>query len=209
VSKVFQNFYDLHMNDAIYNFYFDILKPIIEPTSIVIDCGCGSGRLTQRLESLTQHVYAFDIDTHMIELASKKTNYTQYKVLDMHHAWPFYGDVIIMSLDVINFSNDPLKVLNRAIDALMQEGIIILDLYNPSDVINIDEHGKYPVTYHWKAKINNQTFIHNIYIDQEKFTIHQYLHDPNMIIDYMHTFGFNVDIKQSIDPRKHILIFQR
>jgi len=209
VYNLFQRLYDALMPQEMYDFYIELLKPLIGEDSIVIDCGCGSGRLTSQLEMLTHHIFAFDHDEHMIEIAKQKTRHTTYHVMDMHESWPFYGDVILMSLDVINFSKHPHNVLKRAAESILEHGVIVLDMYNPKALTSISEQGITPFPYSWHARIEHKTFIHELVIEHESRMITQYIHEPYDIIEYMKSLGFNVEIKQSIDIRKHILIFYR
>ena len=209
MSNLFQRLYDALIPQEMYDFYIELLKTFIGEDSIVIDCGCGSGRLTSQLEMLTHHIFAFDHDKHMIEIAKQKTRYTTYHVMDMHESWPFYGDVILMSLDVINFSKNPYQVLKHATQSILEHGVIVLDMYNPKAITSISEQGIKPFPYTWHARIEHSMLTHELKIENESHNIIQYIHEPNDIIQYMKTLGFNGEIKQSIDIRKHILIFYR
>ena len=205
----FQVLYDQKINQQVYEAYVKILKPYIESDTIVIDCGCGSGQLSSYIERLTPYVYAFDLDLKMIELAKQKTTHVAYRIHDMHDSWPFFGDVVIMSMDVINFSNEPYRVLTHAIDALNASGVICLDLYRSDIDLNYHETSLKPFKYEWTLTHKKNTIDHNITSDAFDISIKQYVHDINEIITFMKDHGFHVEVNDAFDQRKKILICQR
>ena len=143
----------------------------------------------------------------MINIASKKTKIITFKVHDMHENWPFYGSLICMTQDVLNFTKYPLKVLEKAIDALQGEGVILLDLYQT--VSSYEEQGEVPFKYHWKRTIRFKTIIHKVTLNQETLTIKQYLHHVDTIKNFLKKEGFKVDTKPFINDEKIILIAKR
>ena len=205
----FQYLYDHKIHQKIYEDYIDILKPYIESDTIVIDCGCGTGKLSSLIEKQTPHVFAFDLDEKMIEIAKQKTTHVSYLKHDMHESWPFFGDVIIMSMDVINFSNDPYRVLMHAIDALNDSGVICLDMYRNGIDLNYRETSLEPFPYTWILSHTKNEINHNIKSKQFDISIKQYVHDIKEMMTFMENQGFRAQVKASIDQRKSILICQR
>jgi SAM-dependent methyltransferase len=205
----FQLLYDATTQKSIYEDYIQLLKPYIDSDTIVIDCGCGSGVLASYVETLTPHVFAFDIDPKMIELAKQKTIHTTYQVLDMHTPWPFFGDVVVMSMDVINFTHTPFVVLKHAIDALNETGVICLDMYQHDIDLNYDETSLEPFAYSWTLSHENHVINHRIVSDSFDISMKQYVHNIKDMTSYMEEQGFHVELKTALDPRKIILICKR
>jgi len=209
VSSSLSLIYDKNINEKVYIFYTKIIKQIVDENSIVIDCGCGSGNLTKYLESISKQVYAFDLDPNMISLASHKTQKTLYKVWDMHDPWPFYGDVVIMSMDVINFTEKPFEVIDHAIESIDNRGSIFIDLYDANVDLNHTEEGNLPIDYHWKIVHHEHLIRHTINTKDDETSVIQYIHETSRIKDYLMDKGFTVQLIDSIDPRKIILICTR
>ena len=198
--------YDQNIDEQVYQFYLNIVNEHIENDQVIIDCGCGSGNLTKYLETISSQVFAFDIDSNMIDLASRKTKKTIYKKWDMHDSWPFYGDVVIMSMDVINFTDKPFQVIDHAIESIDNHGMIFMDIYD--DKVNLTHHEdiQFPIAYQWDIKHEKNILKHTIKTNQETIHITQYIHPLHSIKEYLIEKGFAVQIIQSIDPRKLILI---
>ena len=209
VINNFQTLYDKRMHSAVYEDYVRMLKPYIDMHTIVIDCGCGSGHLTSHLEKLTQRVYAFDLDPMMIELARLKTKKVTYQVHDMESPWPFFGDVIVMSMDVINFSKHPFRVLKHAISALNDTGVICLDVYQNGIDLNYEETSLKPFPHSWKLSHEKDMIVHNISTETFHVTIKQFVHNVKDIITYLENQGFQIKASTGLDTRKTILICQR
>lgn len=205
----FQLLYDARIQKSIYEDYIQLLKPYIDSDTIVIDCGCGSGVFASYVEKITPHVFAFDIDSKMIELAKQKTIHTRYRIHDMHTPWPFFGDVVVMSMDVINFSHTPFVVLKHAIDALNETGVMCLDLYQDDIDLNYHETSLDPFTYTWTLSHETHVIHHRIVADSLNILIKQYVHNIKDIKSYMEEQGFQVELKTALDPRKTILICKR
>jgi trans-aconitate methyltransferase len=205
----FQLLYDTTIKKSIYEDYIKLLKPYIDSDTIVIDCGCGSGILASYVEKRTPHVFAFDMDPKMIELAKQKTIHTTYQVLDMHTPWPFFGDVIVMSMDVINFTDSPFVVLKHAIDALNETGVMCLDMYLDDIDLNYHETSLEPFEYTWTLSHEKHVIHHRIVSASFDISMKQYVHNIKDIKSYMEDQGFQVELKTALDPRKIILICKR
>lgn len=206
MSERFQTLYDALIPEEVYDLYDSILSRF-DQQDIIIDVGCGTGRLTKRLLNYGHKVYAFDNDQAMIDLASQKVNDVIFKVCDMHEPWPFYGSLICMSQDVLNFSETPLKVLDHAIHALQGEGIILLDMY---DVVeDYSEIGYTPFPYEWERKVSQDIIHHKVVLPHETIYIKQYIHPIKTIEKYLLAQGFDVQILPFIHLEKRILIARR
>ena len=203
----FQKLYHQLIPEDVYTFYESLLKTIISEEDIVVDVGCGSGRLTKRLERLSHHVFAFDLDQNMIDIAKKETTHTTFKIHDMHLPWPFYGDIICLTLDVLNYSQNPLLVLQHAIDALSDEGIIVMDIYN--DVKTYSESYAKPFPYTWHRKVKGNEILHELIIEHKTYHVHQTIHPIHTIVEFLEKHGFNVDILAFISEEKKVLIARR
>lgn len=203
----FQKLYHQLIPEDVYTFYESLLNTIISEEDIVVDVGCGSGRLTKRLERLTNHVFAFDLDQNMIDIAKKASSHATFKIHDMHLPWPFYGDIICLTLDVLNYSQTPILVLQHAIDALSDEGIILMDIYN--HVKTYSESNTKPFPYTWYRKVTGNKILHELIIENNTYLVHQTIHPIHIIVEFLEKQGFNVDILAFISEEKKVLIARR
>lgn len=206
MSDYFQQLYDALIPDLVYDTYEDILKGFGHQ-DIIIDVGCGTGRLTRRLRHHANKVYAFDIDSKMIDIASKDVEGITYLIHDMHKPWPFYGSLICMSQDVLNFTKKPLVVLDHAMDALQGSGVIIFDVYQSID--KYEEKGTDPFEYYWKRTVRLKTINHVIKVNGEVIRMKQIIHNIERIKKYLKNKGFEVKIIPFINEEKVILIAKR
>lgn len=202
----FHQLYDALISKDVYQFYSSLVSSI-DADDIIIDAGCGSGELSRMLSSFAKKVYAFDIDESSIHQAKLKTNQVTFVTHDMHNPWPFYGSIVCMSQDVINFSNNPYQVLKHAMDAIMNEGVIIFDMY--VDVNDYEEKGMYPMSYHWKRTVESSIIFHEITIDDEIYTFKQYIHALEDVTSWIKNQGYHVEIKNYINKEKIVLIASR
>jgi SAM-dependent methyltransferase len=144
----------------------------------------------------------------MIEFAQAKYPYIQFKLHDMHATFPFYADIIILSMDVIHYSKEPLKVLTHAIDALEEEGVIIFD-YFTKPLKKIKEHHDHPLSYTWERTIVDHQVHHHVQFQNTTLHFKQYLHLDIDFKSYFTERGFQVFQMHSIDPNKKIIVAKR
>lgn len=205
---IFQQIYDQAIHQAIYKQYIDILKPFVDSSSRLLDVGCGTGRLLSMFQSTSTYLYGIDNDIDMIDFAKAKYPYIQFQLHDMHETFPFYADIIILSMDVIHFSKTPFKVLAHAIDALDDEGVIIFD-YFTKPLKNVEEQHDHPQTYTWKRTMLENEVHHQIQFQDTMLHFKQYLHLNIDFHAYFTKQGFQVFQIPSVDPNKKIIVAKR
>jgi trans-aconitate methyltransferase len=202
----FHDLYEALMSNEIYDFYAQLIDSI-DPHATIIDAGCGSGELAHRLSLFTKDVCGFDLDETLIEKAKTKLNLPFFVKHDMHEPWPFYGSLVCMSQDVINFTNKPYLVLKRAIDAIMGEGVIVFDMY--VDVKDYEEKGIEPYSYVWKRTLDGPIITHDVLIEDEHYIFKQYVHPLEDIQSWLINMGFHVETMDYINKEKIVLIASR
>ena len=202
----FHELYDALVSEEIYEFYAELIHSI-DPDATIIDAGCGSGALARKLRQFTENICGFDLDETLIEKAQKNLGQISFVNHDMHEPWPFYGSLVCMSQDVINFTNKPYVVFKHAIDAIMGEGVIVFDMY--IDVKNHEENGQMPYPYHWKRTVEGFNITHEVWIKEEKYIFKQYIHPIENIIAWFNKEGFQVETMNYINHEKIVLIASR
>ena len=201
----FQQLYEANIPDEIYLQYVDLLKPYMDASTRILDIGCGTGKLLSLLRSYTNHLYGIDIDLEMIQTAKSKYENITFMQHDMHDPLPYFGDIAILSMDVIHFTENPERVLAHVMDALDQEGIIIFDYFTNS-LENIYEIHQTPFPYTWKRIIDGNTIHHTVRYNNQEYILKQYLHPHFDFLTFLKKHSFDVSLVQSIDPNKTIII---
>jgi SAM-dependent methyltransferase len=204
----FQQIYDQAIHQSIYDQYLEILKPLVDSSTRLLDVGCGTGRLLSMFQSTSSYLYGLDNDIGMIDFAKTKYPYIQFQLHDMHETFPFYADIILLSMDVIHFSKTPFKVLAHAMDALDDEGVIIFD-YFTKPLKKVEEQHHHPLTYTWKRTILENEVHHQIVFQDTMLHFKQYLHFNLDFKAYFIEHGFQVFQVPSIDPNKKIIVAKR
>lgn len=205
---IFQKIYDHAIKIDVYQQYVNILSPYIDKHTNILDVGCGTGKLLSMFQSKTSNVFGIDLDEDMLTYA--KQQYPKLRLFkhDMHEPFPFYADIIILSMDVIHFSSTPLKVLRHAIDALDDEGIIIFDYFNKA-LSNIVETHHHPLSYTWKRTINDHKILHEVVTPNQTYQFIQYEHLNIDFEVFLKQENFNTTSLLSIDSNKNIIFAKR
>ncbi|MEE4242653.1 MAG: methyltransferase domain-containing protein [Desulfopila sp.] len=130
------DFYSLEMDDFTDDvcFYSSRLKK----NDIVLELGCGSGRLSRRIAPYCREVHGVDISAEMLHKAAQfpHTGIT-YHHMDMTKiSFPSPFDVIIIPYNTLNLLGDSTAVehcLHLCRQHLRRGGILLLHLYHPDD----------------------------------------------------------------------------
>lgn len=139
--SIFAQFYDTLTQNIDYKqcaqYYDSILKEYgVKKNDIVLDLACGTGSLSEELDSLGYDVIAVDNSPEMLNIAMNKKfksgKNIQYICQDMRNL-DLYGnaDAIICSLDSLNHLNnldDVKKVFERVHLFCNPDGIFIFDI---------------------------------------------------------------------------------
>ena len=109
--KHLAKYYDLLMPDIWYHKWYNFAEKVLQRKKIrprlIVDAGCGTGRLTKLLASLGP-VMGFDQSAEMLRIARKK--YPQLKVfkktfLDFYLPGKKRADLIVCAFDSLNYTN--------------------------------------------------------------------------------------------------------
>lgn len=123
---------------------YDRIEAYLDPNQHVLEIGCGTGALTERLAARAARVDAIDVSADMLEEARK--NLTERGLLDRvqltridalaldHHFVPQTFDIIVSSLVFSELSNPSQEYVLRLCHALLKpEGaLLILDEVEPA-----------------------------------------------------------------------------
>jgi SAM-dependent methyltransferase len=204
----FQKIYDFSIKKEIYDQYIEIIKPYLDTNTRILDVGCGTGKLLSMFEHESQFLYGIDSDPQMISYAQSKYPHIHFKMHDMHDALPYYADIIMLTMDVIHFSKNPLTVLSNAIEALDDNGIIVFD-YFIKTLSNVKEIHEKPVYYRWERNINQDEIHHHVEYENTSLKLIQYMHQHIDFYQYFKDLEFEVEFIDSIDPNKKIIVAKR
>lgn len=204
----FQKIYDFSISKEIYNQYIEIIKPYLDSNTRLLDVGCGTGKLLSMFEHESPYLYGIDIDPEMISYAKSNYPNIHFKIHDMHKQLPYYADIIILSMDVIHFSQEPLTVFSNAIEALDDNGIIIFD-YFIKPLSNVREVHETPFCYSWERNIYQDEIHHHVQYEETSLKIIQYMHQHLDFYKYFKDLKFEVKRISSIDPNKKIIVAKR
>ncbi|MDY0074321.1 MAG: methyltransferase domain-containing protein [Acholeplasmataceae bacterium] len=210
---MFEHLYDLLMSDVDYEAILNQIEPYLNEYDFIIDAGCGSGYLL--IELLKRHYQAIGLDLSTSMLAIAKDKMIEEKVMtdlyehDLRKKIYAQADVILAMFDVMNYFKGIKGVLRNIYQALYPKGRFIFDVYKEEILSVYDgyvEDESDPTNYTWKIHVKDNRIDHMITHKHQTDTIRQYVHPLKDYLDYLDELGFEVEIKESIDPRKHLII---
>lgn len=160
----FANIYDLVMRDTPYDdwvrFYEAVFKKFnIEP-HLVLDMGCGTGNITERMHKKGYDMIGLDSSAVMLSHAKEKNSEILYLLMDMTD-FELYGtvDAVISALDCMNYVTENIdKVFRLVYNYLNPGGLFIFDINSAyklrnvfgNDTIVCDEED---IFYTWENEI--------------------------------------------------------
>ncbi|MFP4698218.1 MAG: class I SAM-dependent DNA methyltransferase [Eubacteriales bacterium] len=136
----FAKVYDLFMEDVPYdkwvNYIIDIFNYYSVPPGLVLDLGCGTGNITQRLSQKGYDMIGVDNSEEMLMVAQEKAKGECLDILYLHQdmrEFELYGTVkaIISTCDSINYiieEDDLLNVFKLVNNYLDPGGLFVFDL---------------------------------------------------------------------------------
>lgn len=137
--------YDILMEDAPYDLWFEFLLDVLKEhnqhlsTASVVDLGCGTGEMTQRLSRHAHHVYGVDISETMLMEAQAKIMDTagssvQWINQDITKLEGIKDvDVAISFFDVVNYLVDLDNIqdfFQSVYNSLNPDGLFIFDVHS-------------------------------------------------------------------------------
>ena len=135
----FARLYDRFMEDIPYEEWAGRIASLLKERGIeeglVLDLGCGSGRLTTLLKQKGYDMIGVDASTEMLEAARERDPDILWLCQDMRE-FELYGTVkaIVSSFDSLNYITDPddlKKVFTLAGNYLEERGVFIFDMNTP------------------------------------------------------------------------------
>lgn len=103
-----------------------------KPSASILDLGCGEGWQAERMDKLKYHDYlGIDISSEAINRARKfedeKTEFRSMNVEDVSLDKEY--DIIIFN-EILYYLDDPVAMMDRLIEGLTEDGIMIVSMYN-------------------------------------------------------------------------------
>lgn len=210
---MFEKAYDLLMADVDYERIYQLIKPYIKPTDLIIDAGCGSGYLLVEFLKNKRHIIGIDKNTSMLSLAYEKmSNHgfsTKLYEHDIRDPFKAKVDVIIAMFDVLNYFKGVKKVFRNIYHALDQDGRFIFDIYKYEclEIYNgYEESDETPINYHWKIKTYKHQMIHDVSVFQSKTQVKQYIYPLDYYTSLLTSIGFSYTLIEGPDERKHVMV---
>ncbi len=145
-AEEYCHFYHLEMAD--YDEDLPYYTSFLNKNSNVLELGCGTGRLTDRLASHCQHIIGMDISEHMLAIANRSTaENIRYLQGDMTRDIPVTNsiDTVIIPYNTLNLLGNEekcvtcLKLCNTSL--YTREIQVLLQLYIPNQQL-LDTPGK-------------------------------------------------------------------
>lgn len=146
-----QNFKKQNINkealDEFYNlglFHYNIFEEILQKhnstftNKVILDFGCGVGRITKVYNKVTSHVYGMDISETHLDIAKQSDEKTQFFLIDDLQKLPNLPNQpnIITSLMVLQHARPDIieHQVGLLLDVLDKDGIALLHI--PYDILN-------------------------------------------------------------------------
>jgi len=210
---MFQKLYDILMEDIDYKKIYDLIKPYINNTDLIIDAGCGSGYFLLELLNNQHYAIGIDNDTKMLSLAKDKLQNYHYEPLlfehDLRKPFKNKADVIIMIFDVVNYFKGIKNVFYNVYQALDNNGRFIFDVYK-LDMLDFYkdfyEEDHEIISYVWKTKTYKNIIYHEVISNDQVDKVKQYIYPLHYYLDILKEIGFKYQILESVDVRKHLVV---
>lgn len=125
-------YYDELTYDMPYNLWLDIIHHFKGERESILDIGCGTGALTNRL--MFKNIKGIDISKTMISVAQSKNPSIEYSVGDMlDFKMEEHFEMITATVDVMNYLNDKddfTSALKNIYNHLEDNGRFIFDVHS-------------------------------------------------------------------------------
>lgn len=146
----FAKVYDLFMDDTPYEQWCDWIQEQLQAAGIreglVLDLGCGTGKMTRLLARNGYDMTGVDSSVQMLELALQQEEETNYSILYLHQdmrEFELYGTVkaIVSTCDCVNYVTeeaDLLQVFSLVNNYLDPGGLFLFDfntVYKYADMV--------------------------------------------------------------------------
>ena len=201
------------MEDVDYGAIADSIVPFLDHEALILDAGCGSGRLTLELLQRGHHLIGIDNDPGMLALAEERLRakgfYADLYDHDLRRPVPIKVDAILLMFDVLNHFKGIKGVLSNLDKALVKGGLIIFDVYRediPDLFDGYVEEDLSPVPYRWEIRRHNMTLRHVVRVGDTETTIVQTVRPLEEDLDVLSGMGYRTERFKGPDPRKHYIV---
>lgn len=178
----FASVYDLFMEDTEYDTWVDYIQKIWEKENLnpklILDLGCGTGNVTERLAKKGYGMIGIDISEDMLAIAREKAQVEGLDILyllqDMRE-FELYGTVncilsLFDSLNYITEKEDLLEVFRLVNNYLHPGGLFIFDLnteYKFREVLaqNVFAETRENAAYIWENYYDEEDGINEFYMN--------------------------------------------
>jgi len=140
--KLFAGYYDLYVRS--YSEDLEFYKSFCDQNTVIIEIGCGTGRILKYLLESGLIITGVDTSEEMLEIARKKLiNYLNAnKLILLNHNFSLGKlkekfDVALVTFYTFNYIiNNPAGFLKNVYKTLNKNGILIMDLFYPQSLID-------------------------------------------------------------------------
>lgn len=140
----------------------EILKRYIKQ-GLVVDLGCGSGLLAEKLAQEDYRVLGIDLSTSMIAIARKRVPFGEFKIGSIfRESLPHCGAVTAIG-ECFNYLFDPennertlLDLFRKVYNALNEKGVFIFDLLEPGQLKQNEVIRNFSVGNDWVVLVEKQ-----------------------------------------------------
>ena len=172
----------------------------------MLDMGCGTGVLCQKLAEAGMEVHGIDLSEHMIALARQRAPELDFQTADMTEFSALQGlDLITCTGDALNHVFEPediLRVMANAARMLAPGGLFIFDLLNEREVpggapFDLDYsdtlRARFETTREAEGIVNLNVRVFEGGAPAFEEHIRERLHDPGWIREALKQSGFRVE----------------
>ena len=106
-------------------------KRSLKTSDLVMDFGCGTGRLSIEIAGTVKMIQAIDISSKMIEAAKKKAEDRKIENIDFTHSTIFNEEYqpgsfdVILAFYILHLLDEPQRVMRRMYELLKPGGLLI------------------------------------------------------------------------------------
>ena len=117
--------------DEAYIKIVDRIKKYLSPDKIVLDYGCGTGKITSKIAGDVKNIYGIDISSGMIRKAKGKAEYLNITNINFLHTTIFDDKLptgsfdMITAINILHLLEDRGKTVKRIYELLKPGGIFI------------------------------------------------------------------------------------
>ncbi len=191
-----------------------ILQANVQPKELIVELGCGSGLLAEKLCEASYTVLGIDISREMIKIAQKRVPKASFQVGSLYQVNIPQCTAVVAVGEVLNYAFDRTYALPqlfaRIYQALKRGGVFIFDIATLA-LLSSEKEQKFREGQDWfilvekssdltKQQVTRRiiTFrqIGNYYQKSEEVHV-QSVYEVSTIIDHLNSEGFMVQISES------------